>query len=323
MVRIVPFLPRPRVLLALVGLLSACGAPSEPEGPGFVAMSDGTQVAYERIGQGSEVLVVPMRAFLAAPLASLADGRQVILYDPRGRGASDPADTLAVSLDRNIADLEELRAALGIERMALLGWSGLGMEMAVYTIRHPERVTRLVQVAPVPPARSIMRAAGGDTREVRTDTAAIRLLLQEFDAGAHAENPAGFCREYQRLTLPGNFVDASYAAQVPDVCQYANEWPVNLWPYFGALLPSFGDYDWREALHGLTVPRLVIHGREDGIPIAGARAWVAGYPTARLIELSPAGHFPFLEQQDVFLRAVRTFLDGGWPPEATQLDPGS
>jgi len=159
MVKVAPVPPRSRVLLALLGLFSACGAPAEPEGLAYVAMSDGTRIAYDRIGQGSEVLVAPMRVYLASSLAPLAEGRQVILYDPRGRGASDPADTLSVSLDRNIADLEELRAALGIEHMALLGWSGLGMVMAAYTLRYPDRVTRLVQVAPVPPARSIMRAA--------------------------------------------------------------------------------------------------------------------------------------------------------------------
>lgn len=307
------------VLAALV--IAACGG--APASSGFVTTSDGTRLAYERVGRGSEVLVVPMRVFLAEALSELAEGRQVVFYDPRGRGASDPADTLAVSREQNLADLEELREALGIERMALLGWSGLGMEMAVYTLRHPERVTRLVQVAPVPPARAVMREAGGDTRDVRTDTAAVRQLLAGFDAGEYRDDPQGFCTHYQRLTLPGNFADTSLARLVPDVCQYSNEWPVNLWPYFGALLPSFGDYDWREDLRRLEVPRLVIHGREDGIPLAGARAWVAGFPSARLVELSPAGHFPFLEQPEAFFAAVTVFLDGGWPAEAVPLPPPS
>ena len=108
-------------------------------------------------------------------------------------------------------------------------------------------------------------------------------------------------------------------AQVPDVCEHENEWPANLWRYFGALLGSFGDYDWRPALADLTVPRLVIHGREDGIPLAGAYAWASGFETARLIELSPAGHFPFLEQPTAFFSAVNQFLDGTWPAEAVQV----
>lgn len=112
------------------------------------------------------------------------------------------------------------------------------------------------------------------------------------------------------MTLPGNFVDSAFVAGVPDVCRWENEWPVNLWPYFAALLGSFGEYDWLDELAGLEVPRLVMHGREDGIPIEGARAWVTGFPEARLLELSPAGHFPFLERREEFLAAVDAFLDG-------------
>ena len=82
------------------------------------------------------------------------------------------------------------------------------------------------------------------------------------------------------------------------------------------MLGSFGDYDWREEIGELEIPRLVIHGREDGIPVEGGRAWAAGFPTARFLELSPAGHFPFLEQPDVFFQAVDRFLNGEWPPEA-------
>lgn len=308
-------------LLPIVQLLVLGGCDASPERSGMFATSDGTRLAWERLGAGDEVLVVPMRLYLAEHLAPLAEGRTVLFYDPRGRGASDPADSASVSLDRAVLDLEELRAGLGIGQMALLGWSGLGMEMAVYAMRYPQRVTRLVQLSPVPPAQAIMREAGGDARATRTDTAALRRLYERFDAGEYANDPKRFCEEERRLTLPSNFADTTLASQVANVCEYANEWPLNLWPYFGALLGSFGDYDWREELQRLAVPRLVIHGREDGIPLAGARAWVAGYPTARLIELSPAGHFPFIEQRERVLSAIDEFLRGRWP--AVAVDGGT
>jgi pimeloyl-ACP methyl ester carboxylesterase len=71
------------------------------------------------------------------------------------------------------------------------------------------------------------------------------------------------------------------------------------------------------------MPRLVIHGREDGIPIAGARAWVAGQPNARIVEVSPAGHFPFLELEDQVLPMIDQFLAGQWPPQAVALPMGA
>jgi pimeloyl-ACP methyl ester carboxylesterase len=75
-----------------------------------------------------------------------------------------------------------------------------------------------------------------------------------------------------------------------------------------------------EEIGELDIPRLVVHGREDGIPVEGGRAWAAGFPTARFLELSPAGHFPFLEQPAAFFPAVDRFLDGHWPDGAVSVE---
>lgn len=307
--------------VALALAATGCGAGDQQQAPeepteGYVTMDDGVRLYYRSLGSGTQTVVVPMAVYLADALAPLAEGRRVVFYDPRSRGRSDHADTATVSLDRQIEDLEQLRTGLGIERMALIGWSGLGMEMAVYAMRHPERVTRLVQVGAVPPASAILAEAGGDARRERMDLRRLRALVDSFTAGEFDDDPEGFCRTHSRLTLPASFVDSSHVGEVPDICAHRNEWPVNLWPYFSALLGSFGDYDWREEMRTLEIPRLVIHGREDGIPLAGGRAWAAGYATARLLVLSPAGHFPFLEQPGAFFPAVDRFLRGEWPDGA-------
>jgi pimeloyl-ACP methyl ester carboxylesterase len=305
------------VLSVLAAVVIGCGRTESPVVEGHVTTDDSVRLYYRIVGTGDETVVVPMALYLEDVLAPLArPGRHLVFYDPRHRGRSGRGDLARVSLDRQIEDLEQLRAALGIERMALIGWSGLGMEMAVYAIRHPDRVTRLVQVGAVPPAARIMREAGGDRRAERTDRAAIAALDRRFEQGGFADDPADFCRARTRLTRPSSFADTMLAARVPDVCQWENEWPLHLWPYFEALLGSFGDYDWTDEIAGLDLPRLVIHGREDGIPLAGARAWAAGFPNARLLVLSPAGHFPFIERPDTFFPAVDRFLAGGWPPEA-------
>jgi pimeloyl-ACP methyl ester carboxylesterase len=307
-----------RATWVIVLLLSACGPAAVQDG--FVTTDDGVSLYYRVVGTGSETVVIPMAVYLEDLLAPLArPGRRVVFYDPRHRGRSGRGELQRVSLDRQVEDLEQLRATLGIERMALIGWSGLGMEMAVYAIRHPERVSRLVQVGAVPPAASILRAAGGDRRVERTDREAIAALDRRFAAGEFANDQAGFCRARTRLTRPASFADTSLMTGVPDVCRWENEWPVHLWPYFDALLGSFGEYDWRDRLTRLGVPRLVIHGREDGIPLEGARAWAAGFSTARLLVLSPAGHFPFLEQPQAFFPAVDRFLSGEWPPQAAPV----
>lgn len=311
--------------VSLALFVSACTENKSPpshtkESSGHIVTDDGIEIFYTQKGSGKNVLVAPVGFYLEPYLLDdLSKSRKVIMYDPRNRGRSGAADLSTVSLDRQIQDLENLRVALGIEEMALLGWSGLGMEMAVYTMRHPNRVSRLIHVSPVPPAAVIFEEAG-DARNDAIDAAAVEALDARAEAGEFDDAQDEYCRLSNDLTLPSNFVDTDLVSKVVDVCIYENEWPENLWPYFGALIGSFDGFDWRDDLEKLTMPRLVIHGREDGIPLVGGEAWVRGQEDARILVLSPSGHFPFIEQQEQTINAINTFLDGEWPSGAVTLE---
>ncbi len=283
---------------------------------GFVTVGDGVRIYYVEKGIGPEVLVASAALYLEPLLLDdLSAKRRVVFYDPRNRGQSDSVDLSSVSLDRQIEDLEELRLQLGLEKMMLLGWSSYGLEMAVYAMRYPEHVTRLVQISPIAPASALLKQFD-DTRDQQTDHLAIEALDRRSVAGEFDDSPEEYCRLRSALTTPTNFVNADLATQVPDDCKYPNEWPTNRSRYFRALFATFGDFDWRHDLNGLKIPRLIIHGREDNIPLEGARAWADGYKDARLIVLSPSGHFPFIEQKEEVLAAIETFLDGDWPQDA-------
>lgn len=287
---------------------------------GFVTADDGTRLHYRILGDGLQDVVIPVGFYLEPFLDRLASpDRRLIFYDPRSRGRSDRVDPSRVSLDHQLSDLEALRRELGIERMALIGWSGLGMEMAVYAMRHPERVTRLVQVAPVPPRQTPHAEVGYATRASRYDTAAVRRLAASREAGAFDDDPASYCRALNAVFLPALVSDPSRLERLPDVCVHENEWPVNTGPLFEALLGSFGDWDWREELNGIDMPRLVIHGDEEAFPLEGSREWVRGHRNARLLVLPAARHFPFVDRPAAFFSAVNRFLDGEWPAEARAL----
>ena len=75
-------------------------------------------------------------------LGGLDATRTLLLVDPRGTGGSDNAETYL--LDDYVADIEELRAGLGDERIDLLGFSHGGLVAAAYAIAHPERIRKLV-----------------------------------------------------------------------------------------------------------------------------------------------------------------------------------
>lgn len=282
-----------------------------PVDSGFVTTDDGIRLFYRTVGDGGLEIVIPVAFYLEDALLPLAaPDRRLVFYDPRGRGRSEAGDRSHVTLDRQIADLEALRTGLGIDSMVLLGWSGLGMEMFVYTVRNPDRVRALVQVAPVAARDEPHNARAYATRLERTDTAAVRQLRER---GEFADEPAAYCRALHDLTMPVNLADPAFMAEVPDPCVFPNEYPDSLSPLFGALLSSFAGYDWRDAAAALPIRRLVIHGAQDPFPVEGSREWVAPGSNARLLVIHMAGHFPFLEQPDLFFPAVEAFLRGEWP----------
>jgi pimeloyl-ACP methyl ester carboxylesterase len=72
---------------------------------------------------------------------------------------------------------------------------------------------------------------------------------------------------------------------------------------------SLGPFDLAPHLGAITCPTLVVHGREDPIPLASSDALVAAIPGARLAVLPECGHVPYVEQPEALFAAVLPFLD--------------
>ena len=104
-----------------------------------------------------------------------------------------------------------------------------------------------------------------------------------------------------------------------DFCKLKNELPENVSFHLSQINESRGNWDWRPMLPKMTAPVLIVHGDKDPIPTASAEEWAGYLPNARLLAIHRAGHFPWLEQPDVFYPAVTKFLDGSWPEKADEF----
>lgn len=168
-------------------------------------------------------------AYFARRLARFAGVRSthdLVFVDPRGTGASGalrcgdagscaqvlgPASGLYTS--RDVADdVEAVRAALGVERLALYGISYGTWFAQTYARRHPSRVAALVLDAPVSPAsqddvfrtklfaalpravRAICRT-GCAGRDPYRDLAAVTASLARRPASARVVDARGRARE--------------------------------------------------------------------------------------------------------------------------------
>lgn len=72
--------------------------------------------------------------------------------------------------------------------------------------------------------------------------------------------------------------------------------------------PGFLDPGLAKWLHRITVPTLLIYGEKDGlVPPRFGEAYRAAIPGSRLVVLEDAGHAPFDERKDAFLKTFRAF----------------
>lgn len=90
-------------------------------------------------------------SYLLPELDRLSDKFHLIYYDQRGRGRSaDSVKPEDVTLESEIADLDEVREHFHLDKVVLLGHSWGTVLALEYALRHPERVSRLVLMDPAP-----------------------------------------------------------------------------------------------------------------------------------------------------------------------------
>ena len=242
------------------------------------------------------------QTYLLRGLAPLAARYTLLHVDLAGHGGSPPPEDWATqNLEVWADDLDEVRAARGLERWSVLGHSYGAFIAQVYAARDPERVERLVLVAAGP---SFAHAPGVlGTLDRRGQPEAARALIDALTAPARD--------------------DAELGAGWPKVLPlYFHAWhPRHLPAFAGTRFSAAGFNRGNEVLAGVDLtprlaamraPTLVVSGDDDFImPADGpGAALVAAIPGARHVIIPDAGHFPFLEAPAVTCGVIADFLAG-------------
>jgi pimeloyl-ACP methyl ester carboxylesterase len=313
------------VLVALV-LAGACAStPPAANGPeiGQVETAAGVSLYYEKYGAGPEVVIIPGRLFLGDAFRSLvASNRTLILYDMRNRGASGRVeDGATLTVMEDVRDLEAMRAHFGAERFTPVGFSYLGVMVALYAAEHPERVERLVQIGPAPRDFDTEyppeQTAGEDTlppeafaardaaRQLRTQTGVSQRQLCESERG------------FSQYMLVG---DPANIGRVSDPCPYENEWPDNLNRHFSHHFADIQRRDFPASMFtGLTQPVLTLHGTLDrNAPYGAGLEWARTFPNARLVTVEGGAHVLWADDPSI-VEAIDTFISGEWPTRAQRV----
>ena len=280
-------------------------------------------LAYQVIGDGPVELVFvgPMfthvELFWAMPefkafFDQLATFCRILLFDKAGGGLSDPIPKVRL-LEERAAEIEAVMDAVGFAKPVLFGMSEGGPQAIVFAARRPERTRALVLYG------SFAFTAGGSWDDLDRDPAELRAsvasMYPEVDEKywPSTEQIAHF-QEFGRAALSAWGSGATAKAMFPSVRsirQLAMFERMSASPgMLRATLESNLRIDVRPILPTITAPTLVIHAREDTMPVQYGRYLADHVPGARYLEVDGADHAPWFTEPDTILTEIEEFLTG-------------
>jgi pimeloyl-ACP methyl ester carboxylesterase len=223
----------------------------------------------------------------------LARHHRVIRLDLPGCGLSEPDPTGDYTDARSMQLLLALLDQRGIERATLIGHSIGGRIAWTFAARHPERIDKLVLVAPdgfaspgfgygapaeVPVSMQLMRHV--------LPRSLLRMSLEPAYADPAVLTDALTTRYHELMLAPG-----SRAALLSRLQQTTL-------------------IDPRPLLRGIQASTLLLWGEQDVmIPFANSADYLASLPRARLVPFAGVGHLPHEEAAGRSLAPLLDFLN--------------
>lgn len=239
-------------------------------------------------------------------LLELAPERTVVLYDQLGSGRSAvPSDTSLWTLDRFVEELDMLRAALGFERMHLLGHSWGGSLAASYAIRFPQRLAGLFLASPLICTARWLEACGALVKGlgqpwlevIERREADGNLDIPDYQAATFAFYQRHFCRI---VPWPDALV-RSFKGMNAEV--YRTMWGPTEFSCTGNLR----DFN-AESLGAFSGPIQLSCGRFDEVSEAYMQELASRWANAKLHVFTGSSHSAPLEEPAAFLETARSFF---------------
>lgn len=269
----------------------------------MVVSVDGAELFFTTRGRGVPCIMpcllgTSVNEQLTPP--PLTDHFQFIYVDVRGAGRST-GDPSALTFDVLAGDLDAVRVDLGLPRVAVLGYSIMGIAALEYGRRYPQSVSHIV-VAGTPPAGNLEAMGNASQAFFASDASAERkAILQDNMARLSPGTPppqAIFAQTPMRFFDPRFDATSVFAASMfnPRVFEHV----------LGTLTARWTILD---SVASLQVPVLLAHGRYDYVvPYTMWNGIVDTMHNARLHLFEQSGHQPFFEEPERFADVVLAWM---------------
>jgi proline iminopeptidase len=246
-------------------------------------------------------------------LGGAAGGRELLFYDQRGGGRSKTDAREPITWEAQVRDLAAVVREFELGTPTIVGYSWGALLAILYAAEAARDASfpapsTLILIDPAPISRHYRgqferefarRQASPEVERMRQELADSH--LRETDLQAYRQ------RNFE-LSVAGYFADPRSAENLTPFRVTARV-QQSVWD-------SLGDFDLAAdgRLASIKRPALVLHGRQDPIPLASSEE-AARLMEAPLTIMEDCGHVPYVEQPAALFSAIDSFLrDTGTQP---------
>jgi proline iminopeptidase len=243
--------------------------------------------------------------YLLPQMLHLGEKHDLLFYDQRGGGRSKSDARIPITWETHVEDLGALVEEFGLDPLSIVGYSWGAMLGLLYTIeqrvnRHLHPPDRLALINPAPLTREYRRQFEAEFAR-RQQSPEIQGMRDELaSSGLRERDPEAYRQRAFELGVAGYFSDPRKATDLTPFRVVARVQD-SVWE-------SLGDFDLISDLKGIKIPSIIIHGRDDPIPLASSSEAASALGT-NLVVLDECGHVPYVEQPQGLFAALDPFLD--------------
>ena len=297
----------------MAGSLAACtDAGLEPQ-EGYVDV-EGGKVWFQVVGSGKATPLLLLHggpgapSYYLKPLERVAADRPVIFYDQLGAGRSPaPDDQSLWTIERFVDELDQVRTALELDEVHILGHSWGSMLAMDYMLTEPEGVVSVIFASPAlnvtrwtEDAKELLKALPDDTRAV--------IEHHEDESTTDAPEYQEAVMEFYRMYLsrsdpwPPELV-ATFEGFNTEL--YGYMWGPSEFTATGTLR----NYNREPDLPKLDLPVLFTAGRYDEATPGTVQHFQSLVPGAEIQFFEKSAHLTMLDEPDTYAEAIRSFLN--------------
>jgi proline iminopeptidase len=249
----------------------------------------------------------------------LARTHRLNFIDERGSGRSERLqDTSRYTVEGDVEDVEAVRVALGLGKISLLGHSCGGVLAQAYALKYQQHLSHLILNSTFASTREMNAVLAREKAAMPADKLARLNELEAaglFGKGAiweHGRYPA----EYETLAWGDGYFPFLYGARPDSTYEPATNAPTN-WELYREMWGSHGEFiidgnlksvEWVDRLHTIHVPTLIVAGDHDECDPSLSKEMHEKIAGSKLVILPNAGHMNFVDQPEMWQKAVTGFL---------------